>query len=208
MATRNAQDGEVPRMRVLIVEDDALVRSGIVHALKSWGAEVLEADSEQEGLALLALGPSVVLADVRLPPNGCGLRVAEAALRSRSRPRVLAISGEATPSEAFQLAQMGVTAYLPKPLDLETFAATVEHLLSLPPPFEPAIAMQVGSLSYPEVLERVRRTMLEQALARTDGNKHKAAQLLQVTRQAVQYIFKNFEASTEPRGPRDEKNHA
>jgi len=177
---------------VLLVEDDDLVRLGIARALTQWGAHVLESTRERDAIEQLKHDPAVLIVDVRLADGGCGLRVAEAALQRADKPRVMAMSGAATAAEAFKLAQLGVAAYLPKPVDMRLFVASIESLLASAPPFEPQIAMQVGTLSYPEVLERVRRTMLEEALARTNGNKQKAAELLQVTRQTVQYIARQL----------------
>lgn len=180
------------RLSVVIVEDDELIRSGMARVLCEWGAEVHECSSEQEAIALLALAPDLVIVDVRLSEGGSGVRVAALASARKPSPLVVAVSGEATPLEAFRLAQAGVVAYIPKPLDLTTFVATIEAVLENPPQIEPQIAVQVGRVPYFQVLERVRRTMLEQALAQSGGNRIRAAQTLKITRQAVQQMIRNF----------------
>jgi DNA-binding NarL/FixJ family response regulator len=61
---------EVARVKVLLVDDDTLVRKGLVHLLKSCveDAEVGEASDATEALAMLESdGYHVVLADIRLP---------------------------------------------------------------------------------------------------------------------------------------------
>jgi DNA-binding NtrC family response regulator len=180
---------------VLVVEDEELVRSGIVGVLQGWGARVLEAGTEAEGIALLRpRTPDVVISDIRLgPKGGSGIKVFEAAATLRPVPRLLAISGKATPVEAFKLAQIGVAAYVPKPFDLPTFVAAFEALLENTPPIESQIAHQVGALPYHDILERVRRTMVEEALARSGGNREHAARLLKITRQAVQQLIRTLE---------------
>jgi DNA-binding NtrC family response regulator len=106
---------------------------------------------------------------------------------------MLAISGEATPLEAFRMAQAGVSAFIPKPIDLNTFSASIELVLQNPPNFLPQVATQVGKKTYYDIVRNVRKTMLEQALARTGGNKVQAAKLLDVSRQAVQQMIHDFE---------------
>jgi two-component system, OmpR family, response regulator len=55
--------------RVLVVEDEYLVRDMIVHELQLAGFEVLEAESAEKGLALLKPGDGLDLlfTDIRLP---------------------------------------------------------------------------------------------------------------------------------------------
>ncbi|WNG32409.1 PAS domain S-box protein [Archangium violaceum] len=69
---RQASRGEsasAPRMegRVLVVDDTEAKRYFIVKTLRRAGMEVLEAASGQEALTAVALGPDVVVLDVRLP---------------------------------------------------------------------------------------------------------------------------------------------
>lgn len=55
--------------RVLVVEDEYLVRDMIAYELKLAGFEVLEAESAEDGLALLAHGDrlDLLFTDIRLP---------------------------------------------------------------------------------------------------------------------------------------------
>ena len=55
--------------RVLVVEDDFFVREMIVYELTLAGFEVLEAESAEDGLALLAQGDrlDLLFTDIRLP---------------------------------------------------------------------------------------------------------------------------------------------
>jgi len=55
--------------RVLVVEDEYLVRDMIAYELKLAGFEVLEAESAEDGLALLAQGDrlDLLFTDIRLP---------------------------------------------------------------------------------------------------------------------------------------------
>jgi DNA-binding NarL/FixJ family response regulator len=72
-------------VRVLIVEDQVLLRDGLTRTLGAYGFDVLVAEADGAGLAerLVAARPDVAVLDVRLPPTFTdeGLRAAVAARR-------------------------------------------------------------------------------------------------------------------------------
>jgi transcriptional regulator with PAS, ATPase and Fis domain len=63
------------------------------------------------------------------------------------------------------------------------------------------VASQVGRRSYHDMVRQVRKTMLEQAMARSGGNRVQAAKLLEVSRQAVQQLIKDFQLSAQSVSP-------
>jgi signal transduction histidine kinase/ActR/RegA family two-component response regulator len=71
-----------PGLRVLCVEDDALVREQVVALLQAIGCEVVQADSGDAALALGCAGIDVVLSDVMMPGSLDGIGLA-AALRAQ-----------------------------------------------------------------------------------------------------------------------------
>ncbi len=177
----------------LVVEDDVLIRGGMVRVLSNCGATVFDTDSESDAIRLLSNHPDLVVVDVQLAAGGSGVQVAESAAAMLPRPRVIAVSGRATPVQAFRLAQIGVCAYIAKPLDLTAFLATVEAAFTSAPELDTMVALQVGCASYFEVLESVRRVLVEQALAQSEGNRVHAARILRVTRQAVQQMIRDLD---------------
>lgn len=190
------KDDPRPQLTVLVAEDDDVVRAEVVGTLTSWGARVIAASQESDAIERLAEHPGIVVVDVRLGSRGSGVRVAEAAVQLRPCPRLLAISGAATTVEAFRLAQVGVTGFLPKPFDLETFTAAFEDVLERTPSYiDVRVAQHVGMVSYTAMLETVRKAMLTQALAACRGNREQAGNLLRITRQAVQQMITSFELS-------------
>ena len=72
-------------MRVLIAEDQALLRDGMSRMLTAFGFEIVETVASGEGLTekLIAVRPDVSIIDVRLPPTFTheGVRAAVAARR-------------------------------------------------------------------------------------------------------------------------------
>ena len=82
-------------MRILLVEDDELVRAVLAETLSEAGHDVTEASDPQEALSLLGvLGPSgVVISDIDLGAEQTGLDVAAAAHRMWPDVQVMLISG-------------------------------------------------------------------------------------------------------------------
>jgi CheY-like chemotaxis protein len=76
--------------RLLVIDDDKIVRDGMLYLLRDWGCECDAAESIEEALALVQLNvPDVVISDYRLREQRTGVE-AIAALR--------AVLGEALPA--------------------------------------------------------------------------------------------------------------
>jgi two-component system response regulator RegA len=187
--------------RVLIVEDHKPLRQAIARAGRGWGAEVLEAGTVQEGRDLLARLPDVVIVDVALP-DGQALPIVEEAVRMRPAAAVIAMSGQASAEEAFQLARSGARRYLRKPISLEELTRSVEEALADRPNLDAFVAAHVGNTPLREVQGEVLRVMIEQALAKAHNSRSGAARLLDLTRQAVQQIVRELDAGDRRRGGR------
>lgn len=189
--------------RVLIVEDNVALRSGIARLVRSWDARPLEAGTARQAKKLLCAAPDLIIIDVALPDARAD-EILKAARTVSPTPIKVAISGEASAEEAFDLALLGVRRYLAKPFTLEELSAAVAAACSDAPEFEQAAADSVGHVSMHEMTRRVRRTMLEQALALAGGSSSGAARLLSVSRQAVQQMLRSRTLATPPPadGPR------
>lgn len=179
-------------MQCLVVEDDDVLARALCQALVDWGARASCASSLAEGTPRLADRPELLVFDIRLP-DGSGVALAECAAKLRPSPLMIAISGKASGSEGFQLARFGVLGYLAKPFSLTDFTVTLERLLSQAPDVVPMLVSAVGRQPYQQILMRIRKAMVEQALALSRGNRTVAARLLGVTRQAVQHQIRDLE---------------
>jgi DNA-binding NarL/FixJ family response regulator len=86
----------VAPVRVVVAEDDVLMREGIVRLLSEAGFEVLGQAGDAEALLRKALAhrPDVVVADVQMPPGpaDAGLRAALELRRQRPETGVLVLS--------------------------------------------------------------------------------------------------------------------
>lgn len=172
-------------IRVLIVEDHKPLREALARAARGWGAEVLEAGTVAEASEQLAKHPDLVIVDVALP-DGSARPVVEQAVALRPAAAIIAMSGQASAEEAFELARLGARRYLPKPISLEDLTRAVEGALQDRPDLRPVVAAHVGNTPMRQVLERVRGVMVDEALAREHGSRSGAARRLGVSRQAVQ----------------------
>ena len=179
-------------LRVLIVEDHKPLRQALARAARGWGAEVLEAGSIREASAGLAQKPDLVIVDVALP-DGNARPIVEQAVKMRPAPAVIAMSGQASAEEAFELARLGARRYLAKPISLEDLTRSVEEALGDRPDLAPLVAAHVGNTPMRQLLDEVRGVMVDEALAREHGSRSGAARMLGVSRQAVQQAVRLLE---------------
>jgi DNA-binding NtrC family response regulator len=183
-------------LRAMVIEDDEDLRGAVARILTDWGAQVAVAGSAAEAADRLAIppAPDLLIVDVRLS-DGSAFGVIDAASQLSPAPRVVAMSGKASPDEAFKLAQSGVCSYLPKPFSIDELASAIEMAREDPHSLKPLIAACVGRVPMRELQREVRRLMVDEALARADGSRSGAARLLHVTRQAVQQIIRGGRTS-------------
>ncbi len=118
--------------RVLVVEDSAVNRSLLVQILRGAGAEVAEAVTVGEALAVLGqMGVQVVLTDLNLP-DGDGLALAR---ELKARPElahlpVVLLTGQDDPETEAQCRALGIQAYLLKPVTPDQLVRTLRPWLA------------------------------------------------------------------------------
>jgi len=122
--------------RVLLVEDEAGLRSAAAAMLRACGLEVAEAENAAAAVALVEGGfaPDLLLTDVSLGPGPDGVALAALLARRLPRLRVLFATGYAADAEVPEGA-----LFLPKPFARETLLAAVAAALERSPA-EPALA--------------------------------------------------------------------
>ena len=111
-----------PRIRVLVVDDSALVREGLRAVLATHGVDnrievIGEAGTVAEGISeARRLKPDVVLMDIRLP-DGSGLEACREILRILPTARVLVLTSVASDELIHQAVVAGAQGYLMKEID-------------------------------------------------------------------------------------------
>ncbi|MBX9815195.1 MAG: nitrogen regulation protein NR(I) [Proteobacteria bacterium SG_bin5] len=116
--------------KVLVVDDDAAIRTVVSAALRRAGHQVKTAASLAElDAALAAAPPDVLISDVVLP-DGDGIARAAALRVERPGLPVIILSARNTLSTAVKAAEVGAFDYLPKPFDLGALDAAVRAALA------------------------------------------------------------------------------
>ncbi|MER7281782.1 response regulator transcription factor [Dactylosporangium sp. NPDC000244] len=114
--------------KVLIVEDDATIRTGVLKALAGRGHVVVAAATALDGLKLaVAEAPDVVLLDLGLPDlDG---REALRMLRAVSQVPVIVVTARRTEGEMVRALDAGADDYVVKPYGAEQIDARIRAVL-------------------------------------------------------------------------------
>jgi CheY-like chemotaxis protein len=116
------------RPTILVVEDDDDIRENLREFLELEGYAVMAAPNGREGLVLVAAatGPLLVLLDLQMPiMNGEQFL---AALRADPEPRRREIPVVVLTARGQLPTNLGASAYMKKPLDLDRLLATLQAL--------------------------------------------------------------------------------
>ena len=96
--------------RLLVIDDDEIVRAGMLHLLRDWGCECDAAESIEEAIALARLNrPDVVISDYRLREQRTGVEAIAAlrALLGEALPALL-ITGDTAPQRLREAQASGI----------------------------------------------------------------------------------------------------
>jgi len=118
--------------RVLLVEDEFLIRMVIADHLRECGFAVVEACNGDEAIAILSTGAhmDLVFTDVRMPGSADGLAVLSFVQQSRPNLPVIVTSGHL---EADLAGAAGAVRFLAKPCLLEVIVSAFHAALGEEP---------------------------------------------------------------------------
>jgi signal transduction histidine kinase/CheY-like chemotaxis protein len=115
--------------RVLLIDDDDLVRNSTARLLRSIGFDVLTASDGAEGIAAYEKTPvPVVLLDMVMPTLG-GKEAFHILRRLNPEVKIIAISGFSEPGLKEELVKKGAVAFLSKPIEISVLRQTIEKAL-------------------------------------------------------------------------------
>jgi CheY-like chemotaxis protein len=117
--------------KILVVEDDDVERELIALALERRGYSVASAENGVRGYEeALRLRPDLIITDIQMPAaDGVHLVRRVRDTTEIALTPILVTTGFGTGNASFSLAQ-GATAYEPKPINPESFLATVDRLIN------------------------------------------------------------------------------
>jgi DNA-binding NtrC family response regulator len=114
------------QFRILIVDDEEVIRNSIALYLRREGYQVDVCTSGEEGLRRIEdVGPDLVLLDVKLPTLG-GLEVLKRAKESTDDLIVIMITAFGSIESAVEAMKAGAYDYITKPLDLDELDVTIK----------------------------------------------------------------------------------
>ena len=120
-------------MKILVAEDDAIMRESIIYMLKIDGYKVIIAENGREAMDIFQADiPDLVITDILMPFNS-GLEFINVIRNSSPNVPVIVLSAldeEDTVMEAFNL---GADDFLTKPVKQEELSIRVKRLLKKRP---------------------------------------------------------------------------
>ena len=123
---------EAPKLvrRIIVVDDEAGIRTALERFLRKRGFDVATAGSGQEALERLreGAGTALMLLDVRMPGMS-GLDVVPEALEVDPDLAIVMLSGVTDATSAAICMQRGAFDYLTKPIELADLAGAIERAL-------------------------------------------------------------------------------
>ncbi len=156
-------------MRVVIVEDQALLREGLARLFEDGGHQVVATlgDAEQLLATVAQELPDLVVVDVRMPPTFSdeGAQAARAIKETHPQVGVLVLSQHIETTHAVTLVAMGGFGYLLKDrvLEVRDFLATAERVAqggsALDPQVVVSLVSRVSSGPLARVSERERTVL-------------------------------------------------
>jgi two-component system invasion response regulator UvrY len=115
-------------VKILLVEDHAIVRAGLRRLLAGLPADIAECASGREALAALReTAPEVVILDLNLPDIG-GLELLRRLLKEHGGLRVLVLTMHAEPLYAARAMDSGAKGYVSKNASPEELLAAVRRI--------------------------------------------------------------------------------
>ena len=113
--------------KILIVDDEQLIRWALTEALRSWSYASVEASTGAAALAVFDTEqPSAVLLDVNLP-DGSGLDVLREIKRRQPDAVVIMITGNVRVADTIAALRGGAYDFIGKPINLEELQVTIRN---------------------------------------------------------------------------------
>lgn len=169
----------LPDRSLLVLDDDAPLRSRLGRALEQRGFQTTLVGSVAEALAAVRThAPAYAVLDMRLD-DGSGLRVVEAVREARPDAKIIMLTGYGNIATAVAAVKAGAVDYLSKPADADDVArALLARSDEAPPPPE-----------NPMSADRVRWEHIQRVYELCGHNVSETARRLNMHRRTLQRIL-------------------
>jgi DNA-binding NtrC family response regulator len=119
----------MPNEKVLIVDDEKLIRWSVRRQLEEWGYAALEAESGTGALSQIrAESPDLILLDVRLPDLS-GIEVLREIKQNNLSIPVIMITGDPQLDDIKTAIKLGALDFIKKPLDFDELQITLANAI-------------------------------------------------------------------------------
>lgn len=136
----------VKGLKVLIVDDEPLMRLSMLDALEGIGCEVMAAATGTEGLTILGTRQfDIVITDLRLP-GADGLTILKACKERSPTTEVILITAHGSVDTAVGAIKLGAYDYITKPFQMDELLLIVERVGKI-------LGLRRENLELKEVLE-------------------------------------------------------
>lgn len=133
--------------RVLVIEDDAAIRRGLVDALRFESYHVFEAATAKDGVeSALSVDCDLILLDLRLP-GGDGLSVLKQVRASKPTLPVIILTARGDEADRIAGLRLGADDYVVKPFSVKELMARIAAVLRR----SPARPLDITRIAFPDV---------------------------------------------------------
>jgi len=141
--------------KILLIDDDTIVRESIAAYLEDSGFNVTEAEDGQKGFDLfLSDQPGLIICDLRMPKlDGLSLLRKISDKQPPIQVPVIVISGAGGMADVVEALRMGASDYIVKPIvDMKVLEHAIEHCLE-------RVDLQIQNEKYKQELEAANREL-------------------------------------------------
>ena len=123
--------GAIAPLTLLLAEDHIVNRNALVRILESKGHTVLTASTGEEVLQVLGIEPvDIILMDIQMPVMGGdqATKIIRESNSTWSGIPIIALTANAFESERNRLLELGMNAFVPKPIGQRELALALQEL--------------------------------------------------------------------------------
>ena len=195
-----------PPDSILLVEDDAVLRTALKNSLESRGYRILEADSRTAALDTLKSDSTigVAIVDLGLPPlehtTTEGLAVIQAVAADMLNLKIIVLTGQDEEQSALAAIREGAFDFLAKPASMNDILSALHRAFRFQKAeqdmsSEGTTRLQINANvadGLKAVREEAEEKLVRKVLKDTDFNVYRSAAKLGLKRESIYYFMKKF----------------
>lgn len=175
---------------ILVVDDELSVREAFGVVLKDKYRVIVSEDGQRALTIARNAPPDLIILDIIMPKMD-GIEVLRKLKEMNCRSKVVVVTSPRTIKTAVEAMKMGACGYITKPLDVEEIELVVERTLQ-PPKSRVSLSPEARflskkGLSLEKAVENFEKSLIQDALSKSNGVQTKTAKLLKTSRRILKY---------------------